>query len=394
MGGFIMNLSEINPYIRLTMYSTLFVPSQIKRRIILDYELIYIESGRFRLNYNNYDYICEKGDFLFLCPSVPHSFHIFDTDVIQPHIHFDMQYTHDSKDVFVSFQDYQELSKSERALIRENVFPSLKNKPPFIKIKDQERFLKIFYEIVLAKHPSLLNTLEYKAKMLTLLSEVISENAPDDFLPATNNFKIAPLVKTYLDANYDQNIQLANLEQHFNYSKFYIEKAFTQKYGISPIKYRNKKRLAKAASLLGNQSVTTIAHQVGFTSVYAFSRAFHSVYGVSPTQYIYLRQKGHVQANDVRADAAQTDTAQTNAGQTNDIQADTPQTDAIQTDTTQTDAAQADAGQANDIHADTPQTDDGQTDAAQTDTTQADATQTDITQAGAAWTDASYPKSS
>lgn len=364
-----MNISEINPYIRLTMYSTLFVPSQIKRRIILDYELIYIESGRFRLNYNNYDYICEKGDFLFLCPSIPHSFHIFDTDIIQPHIHFDMQYTHDSKDVFVSFQDYQELSKSERALIRENVFPSLKNKPPFIKVINQERFLKIFYEIVLAKHPSLLNTLEYKAKMLTLLSEVISENAPDDFLPVTNNFKIAPLVKTFLDANYDQNIQLANLEQHFNYSKFYIEKAFTQKYGISPIKYRNKKRLAKAASLLGNQSVTTIAHQVGFTSVYAFSRAFHSVYGVSPTQYIYQRQKGHVQANDVRADATQTDTAQTNARQTNDIQADTPQTDAIQTDTTQTDAAQ-------------------------TDTMQADSTQTDITQAGAAQTDASYPKSS
>lgn len=296
-----MNISEINPYIRLTMYSTLFVPSQIKRRIILDYELIYIESGKFRLNYNNRDYTCEKGDFLFLCPNIPHSFHIFETNVIQPHIHFDMQYTHDSGDVFISFQDYPELSKSERALIRENVFPSLKNKPPFIKVKDREHFLKIFYEIVFVKQPSLLNTLEYKAKMLTLLSEMISENAPDDFLPVTGSFKIASLVKTYLDAHYDQDIQLANLEQHFNYSKFYIEKAFAQKYGISPIKYRNKKRLTKAASLLGSQPVTTIAHQVGFSSVYAFSRAFHSVYGVSPTRYISDRQKGHAKPNDVQA---------------------------------------------------------------------------------------------
>lgn len=125
-----MNISEVNPYIRLATESTILAPSQINRRIILDYELIYIENGRFRLTYNNENYICQKGDILFLCPNIPHSFHIFETNLVQPHIHFDMQYAPDSRDVFICFQDYNQLSQKERALIRENVFPSLKNTPP------------------------------------------------------------------------------------------------------------------------------------------------------------------------------------------------------------------------------------------------------------------------
>lgn len=286
-----MDIPEINPYIRLAMHSTLLAPSQIKRRIILDYELVYIENGRFRLTYHDQDYTCQKGDILFLCPNIPHSFHVFETNVVQPHIHFDMQYASDSSDVFISFQDYHQLSPTERALIRENVFPSLRDAPPFLKIRNQEHFLEIFYEIISAKQSSCLNTLEYKAKMLNLLQDIISENAPEDFVPVSNDSRIAPLVKAYLDSSYDQDIQLSNLEQHFGYSKFHIEKLFKREYGISPISYRNNKRLSKAAALLLDHSVTATAQQVGYSSVYAFSRAFRSFYGISPTQYIMQNKK-------------------------------------------------------------------------------------------------------
>lgn len=281
-----MQISEINPYIRLAMHSTLLAPSQMKRRIILDYELIYIESGTFRLNYNEHDYTCQKGDILLLCPNIPHAFYVFETTLVQPHIHFDMLYASDSSKVFVNFKDHNSLSPNERALIRENVFPSLQNASPILKIKNKEQFLKIFYEIVLVKQSDLLNTLEYKSKMLLLLQAVISENAPDDFVATPTILKIAPLVKAYIDSNYDQDIPLENLEQHFGYSKFYIEKRFKQEYGISPINYRNSKRLAKAALLLADHSVTATANKVGFSSIYAFSRAFRAFFGVSPTEYI------------------------------------------------------------------------------------------------------------
>lgn len=123
--------------------------------------------------------------------------------------------------------------------------------------------------------------------MLRLLSDIISENAPDDFAAVSNNPSIASLVKEYIDSNFEQNIQLDHIAQYFGYSKFHIEKLFKREYNTSPISYRNSKRLIKAASLLMSHSVTATSQQVGFSSVYAFSRAFRSFYGVSPTEYVH-----------------------------------------------------------------------------------------------------------
>ena len=160
-----MNYFTLNPYIRLTMYSTLVVPTQINRRIIFDYEVIYIEKGNFILMYNEQEYCCQKGDFLFLCPNIPHSFHVMTTEVIQPHIHFDLEYDHFSEQIPVSFRDFCDLTPQEQIMVRTNAFPQLSTSP-FIKITQKEDFLEVFYEIVNSKNmSSLLN----KARMLYLL---------------------------------------------------------------------------------------------------------------------------------------------------------------------------------------------------------------------------------
>jgi AraC-like DNA-binding protein len=48
-----------------------------------------------------------------------------------------------------------------------------------------------------------------------------------------------------------------------------------------------KVRLQEAASLLtyGNEPVGSIAEQVGFSSIYAFSNEFRRAYGISPSRY-------------------------------------------------------------------------------------------------------------
>lgn len=277
-----MNLSEINPYIRLTMRSVLAVPSHINRRIIFDYELIYIEDGDFVLTYNDKDFSVNTGDILFLLPNVPHSFHMLSTPVLQPHIHFDLKYDRYSKDVFVSFQDYCDLTPAQQAMVRENAFPNL-DKSPFLKITDKETFLRIFFEVVYSNDR---NSLINKAKMLCLLQMIISENAPNAFSTTSSQSDIPSLIKSYLDSNYTQDITLDNLEQQFSYSKYYMEKLFKQTYGLSIINYRNKKRMEEAVNLLKKRSVSETAQTLGFSSIYTFSRAFRTVYGVSPTQYM------------------------------------------------------------------------------------------------------------
>jgi hypothetical protein len=142
-----LNASLINPYIRVAMHSTIPAHREIKRRIIFDYELIYIADGEFLLTYNHVEYLCKKGDFLLLRPNIPHQFSKIEADLTQPHIHFDITHVYNSEEVPVSFKDINKMSDKEKAYIRENVFYDYPE-TPFISFSNQEKALRLFYEII------------------------------------------------------------------------------------------------------------------------------------------------------------------------------------------------------------------------------------------------------
>lgn len=276
-----MKLAEINPYIRRAMRSYLPPLWQINQRIILDYEIIYVESGHFQLTYNHRTYSCQAGDVVFLCPNIPHT--IFsDVSVSQPHIHFDVQYDTNSEQVFICFRDCPDLSAQERRLIRKNIFPQLTGSP-LLKIHDNASFLELFYRIIDAPdHQSL----SCKASMLALLEMIIANNLPDALIPAPKTAPIAAQIKEFVDANFCQNISLSALEKQFSYSKFYIEKCFKKETGLSVMQYRNRKRMNAALELLKNHSVSETGQLLGYSSIYTFSQAFCAFYGESPTKYL------------------------------------------------------------------------------------------------------------
>ena len=53
-----MNLSLINPYIRLARESRIPKGHNIAKRVIYDYELIYIEEGSFTFIYGDKSFLC------------------------------------------------------------------------------------------------------------------------------------------------------------------------------------------------------------------------------------------------------------------------------------------------------------------------------------------------
>ena len=279
-----MNISEINPYIRLAIHSELPAPFLIKRRIIFDYELLYIEGGEMILTYDDIEYLCKKGDILLLCPGVPHSFNVPQITLIQPHIHFDMTYDPQSEQVYINYKDYPEMTNDERSMIRENIFFN-QHATPFLKISNRAAFLKTFYEIIDSGTPANPRILSRKAKMLTLIETILAENTTVDLNRTVNNPEIAFNVRSFIHSNYHQKITLDVLEQHFGYSKYYIEKVFKSTYGISVINYRNRKRMEAALHLLKKHTVSETANLLGYSSIYAFSKAFSAHYKMSPTKY-------------------------------------------------------------------------------------------------------------
>lgn len=71
------------------------------------------------------------------------------------------------------------------------------------------------------------------------------------------------------------------------YNLDYFRRAFKQRLGLTPQKFREMKRMEFAASRLGmGVRVKTVASELGFTDPYYFSRQFKQFIGSSPSTYL------------------------------------------------------------------------------------------------------------
>ena len=272
---------SINPYIRTARQSVLSAGSTIKRRVIFDYELVYIEKGEFILNYNEYDYKCEEGQFILLRPGIPHSFSGIKKELSQPHIHFDIVYRKESPKTPISFKDISAFSPEERQMIHKDIF---ENYPiyPFVSFENKEYILKLFFEIINERNNSVLVK---KANLIRIIDALILSNFPDCFSQENKIHDIARQLKDYIDAGQGLSATLADFEKQFSYSKYYLERQFKKNYGISLISYKNKKRMQRAENMLKTNTVSYVSEKLGFTSIYVFSRAFKQYFGYSPTKH-------------------------------------------------------------------------------------------------------------
>ena len=110
-----MNISSINPHIRLARTSQLPAGYQIMRRVIYDYEVIYLEKGELTFVYDGESYFCQAGDFIFIRPGIPHSFQLDHGEISQPHIHFDITHSPKSEKIPISFKDFNVMTETERS---------------------------------------------------------------------------------------------------------------------------------------------------------------------------------------------------------------------------------------------------------------------------------------
>ena len=276
-----LNISSINPYIRVAMQSVLSKGTMIASRIIFDYELIYIAEGSFILNYNGTDYTCSKGQFVFIRPGISHSFSMTHTDLSQPHIHFDITDQPDSRQVPVCFKDITDLTDDEKSHIRTDIFAPVP-KTPFVLFSNTKAALKLFYAII--DQPKC-SELSQKGLLIQLLDMLIVDNFSTVYAQNTPSFYgVEAQVKDYFDAGQGMSSNLEDIARQFNYSKYHLERRFKSRYGVSLISYRNQKRLQIAKMLLQTECVSDVANKLGFSSIYVFSRAIKNHFGCSPTQ--------------------------------------------------------------------------------------------------------------
>ncbi len=287
-GGFSLNVNSLSPYVRLATRSLLGAPFMISRRVLFDYELIFLESGEWELWLDGKTFLCGPGSVLLLRPGQPHSIESYRGQAVsQPHIHFDLWYDSYSEQIPVSFKDLPAFSRVERQWIREDVFKGCGMETPFLKVRDGERFRSLFYGVIdLCGTGGQDRRLAVKAGMLLLLEYLLEENFPQLLQPGPRPVSALQMVRDYIDNNYLNPISLDMLSRQFHYSRYYINREYKKLTGQPVIEYYHSLRVSAAKRLLEEGlSVTETALRLNFHSVYSFSRFFKAKTGLSPTEH-------------------------------------------------------------------------------------------------------------
>lgn len=106
------------------------------------------------------------------------------------------------------------------------------------------------------------------------------------------------LVKRYLDNHYKENITLDTLAGITYLNKFFLAYLFKEEYGISPINYLVRRRVAESRYLLAQTDyrISEIASMLGFSSSSYFTQTFTRIEGISPR--VYRKQAQASREND------------------------------------------------------------------------------------------------
>jgi len=94
-------------------------------------------------------------------------------------------------------------------------------------------------------------------------------------------------VAAWIANNLTKDLSVQCLAEKANVCPRHFTRLFKQSFGSSPAEFVEKLRLGEARRLLGERGsrVEHVATTVGFTSTYAFRRAFERRLGLSPSQY-------------------------------------------------------------------------------------------------------------
>lgn len=119
------------------------------------------------------------------------------------------------------------------------------------------------------------------------IRKIVLEKKPSLILERKKTNAYAEKLKNKIDESFLSNIDLNAFANELNISKEWLIKYFKKDFHITPIAYRNKKRLMEAFLRLhlNKETVLELSHQVGFNDLKQFNTLFKSNMRTQPSKF-------------------------------------------------------------------------------------------------------------
>jgi len=148
--------------------------------------------------------------------------------------------------------------------------------------------LNLFFEIFSDLERGFSNeTLEYVNLCLPYLLGSFIHAGPFKSVTETKENDSVNLSINYMLENLTKKLKVSDIALEIGYSGSHFCRLFLSKTGHSPIDYFNQLKIQRTCRMLENPgwTVSDVVREMGFEDQFYFSRLFHKVMGMPPSEY-------------------------------------------------------------------------------------------------------------
>ena len=248
---------------------------ECKSRVLADYYIIIILSGKGSLVSKDKHYDIKSGDMYFLFPNVLHAYKTDEKDLMS---HIWVGFNGTNAKMMLSKVDVDE-------------------KNPVVKCGAYSKSFEYVKEIYNVLEDERLSS-EFKATgyLYNIFADLsIILNRDIEFNPNKKKQFTNPIERSieFIESNYANPISVSMIAEFAGLSRSYFSTLFLEQVGVTPLEYLKSLRTEQALYYFANTQLTIkeVAHSVGYDNGLYFSKDFSKRFGMCPSEYIKVNRR-------------------------------------------------------------------------------------------------------
>jgi two-component system response regulator YesN len=193
------------------------------------------------------------------------------------------------EEIFHKIEKDKDLSLKDLQLLSLNLILSGIRKMSFMQIQLNEYLGKNIFSLEsIAKFQTTTQLKNWIFNMLKSMNELMLKNS----IPEKRD--VVEEATKYMNKNFNRNISLKEISEHFFINPYYFSQLFKKKTGETYQNYLIRLRVDRAKKLLEetNLKLYEICELVGYTDINHFNKIFERIIGVKPGEYKRFIEKG------------------------------------------------------------------------------------------------------